>query len=103
MKPIRKRKAILILFLVILLVRVPVYAATLSINEEGTTLGQTTVTARVEAPGESDEPENSEVDDGEIKTGDKTKVLCYLCIALLSGLVITGILWKKSIENEKEK
>lgn len=100
MKAIRKKKFILILFLVwaISLIRVPVYAATLSIDGEEKTIGQTIVTARVENP---DEFDNSEKDNEEIPTGDKTRVLNYLGVVLLSGVGIIGILWKKDIDKER--
>ncbi len=84
--------------MLLLQIQVPVCAATLYGDMEGEALGQTTVTARVEASQESDD---SKTGGEEISTGDKTKILIYLCIALSSGIVITGILWKKKTDEDK--
>lgn len=102
MKSTGKKKSVLILFLTLLLlqIQVPVYAATLYGDMEGEALGQTTVTARVEASQESDD---SKMDGEEISTGDKTKGLIYICIVLSSGMVITGILWKKKNDEDKRR
>lgn len=100
MKVTRDKKSILMLLLVLLLLRnqLSVCAATLSGDMNGETLGQTTVTARVEALYEQDP---SKANSREIFTGDETQVLFNLLILQITGAVITGILW--AIRNGKKK
>ena len=71
-------------------IRVPVYANNLIGDENGTAIGSTAVTARVEMPGAEDDPE----EDGFINTGDDTEVAKYIFMILLSGIIIVSILEK---------
>lgn len=97
MKFTGNKKSVLMLLLVLLLSwnRLSVCAATLSGDMAGETLGQTTVTARVEVLYEED---TSQTNSGEISTGDETQGLVNLFMLQIAGVVITGVLWKKNRE-----
>lgn len=85
------RNKYVFLLLILLCVRFPVYADTLSGNESEKAAGQTSVTARVELP-EDYEPGESEESDGIVHTGDDGQVMVYVFAILLSTAAIVLVL-----------
>jgi len=84
-----------LLFLVC--IQFPVYANNLIGDENGTAIGSTAVTARVEMPGTEDTPEDEEI----INTGDSAEIAKYIFMILLSGLVIICVSYKHQVNNNQ--
>ncbi len=67
------------------------FADTLTGDLNGKAAGSTSVTARVELPEDYDSSGFDE-NGGYINTGDDTQIMMYICMILISGIVIVSVL-----------